>query len=198
MWNRDTDREEDEDAMDRSETGTDASAKAGRRDRTSSGRQAIIGESITIEGELAGSEDLTIQGNVQGSVNLDDHAVTVGPDGKVEADIVARVITVEGHVVGDLDADDQIVLRGSARVEGDLSAPRVNLEDGSYFRGAVDMGEKTSGGGGRSSSSGASGGSSFSSTSSSGKSSSGKSSSKKGDGSKEESDGEDTEADDAA
>ena len=193
MWNRDTDREEDEEAMDRSDTGTDASAKAGRRERTSSGREAIIGESITIEGELKGSEDLTIQGNVEGSVRLDDHAVTVGPDGKVEADIVARVITVEGHVVGDLDADDQIVLRGSARVEGDLSAPRVNLEDGSYFRGAVDMGDKEKAGGSSSSSSRGSGGSSFSKSSkssSSGSSSSGKSSD----------DGEDDEAkaDDAA
>ena len=194
MWNRDTDqeREEDEQAMDRSESGTDPSSGAGRRNRTSSGRQAIIGESITIEGELKGSEDLTIQGNVEGSVSLDDHAVTVGPDGKVEADIVARVITVEGHVVGDLDADDQIVLRGSARVEGDLSAPRVNLEDGSYFRGAVDMGDKKKSGGSGSSSSRGSGSSSFSKSSSS---SSSTSSDKKSD---EDEDGDDAKADDAA
>lgn len=195
MWNRDSDREEDQEAMDRSETGTDSSAKAGRRDRTSRGREAIIGESITIDGELKGSEDLTIQGNVEGSVNLNDHAVTVGPDGKVEADIVARVITVEGHVVGDLDADDQIVLEGTARVEGDLSAPRVNLEDGSYFRGAVDMGEKKSRGGGGSKSSSSSGGSSFSSTSSSKSKTSSKS---KDDDAKEGDDGGDAEADDAA
>lgn len=197
MWNRDRDTEEDEEAMDRTDAGKDASAKAGRRNRTSTGRQAIIGESITIEGELTGSEDLTIQGNVEGSVNLNDHAVTVGPDGKVEADIEARVITVEGHVVGDLDADDQIVLEGTARVEGDLSAPRVNLEDGSYFRGAVDMGEKKSKGGGRSrgSSSSSSGGSSFSSTSSS---KSKKSSKSKDDEAEEGDDGGDAKADDAA
>ena len=195
MWNRDTDqeREEDEQAMDRSESGTDPSSGAGRRNRTSSGRQAIIGESITIEGELKGSEDLTIQGNVEGSVNLDDHAVTVGPDGKVEADIVARVITVEGHVVGDLDADDQIVLRGSARVEGDLSAPRVNLEDGSYFRGAVDMGDKKKGGGSSSSSSRGSGSSSLSKSSSTSSSSTSSSSGKSSDD-----DEGDAKADDAA
>ena len=179
--------------MERSESGRDASGGSGRRSRTSGGRQAIIGESITIEGELKGSEDLTIQGNVEGSVNLNDHAVTVGPDGKVEADIVARVITVEGHVVGDLDADDQIVLRGSARVEGDLSAPRVNLEDGSYFRGAVDMGDKEKGGGSSGSSARGSGSSSFSksSTASSSSSSSGKASD-------DEEDGDDAKADDAA
>lgn len=192
MWNRDRDENEDDKTMDRSDTSTDATAKAGRRERTSGGRQAMIGESITIDGELTGSEDLTIQGNVEGSVNLNDHAVTVGPDGRVEADIVARVITVEGHVVGDLDADDQIVLRGSARVEGDLSAPRVNLEDGSYFRGAVDMGEKKSRSSRRSegSSSGSSGGSSFSSTSST--------TSKRDEESEDGEDADDAEADDAA
>lgn len=144
MWNRD--REEDGEPMDRTDAGAEASVTGGRRE-TPGGRQAIIGESITIEGELTGDEDLTIQGHVDGSVDLDDHAVTVGPEGRVEADITARVITVEGKVVGDLDADDQIVLRGSARVEGDISAPRVNLEDGSYFRGSVDMGDASKGDG---------------------------------------------------
>lgn len=139
MWNRD--REEDGEPMDRTDAGAEASATAGRTQGAPGGRQAIIGESITIDGELTGDEDLTIQGHVDGSVDLDDHALTVGPEGRVEADISARVITVEGKVVGDLDADDQIVLRGSARVEGDISAPRVNLEDGSYFRGSVDMGD---------------------------------------------------------
>lgn len=147
MWNRD--REEDGEPMDRTDAGTEASATAGRREGAPGGRQAIIGESITIEGELTGDEDLTIQGHVDGAVDLDDHALTVGPEGRVEADISARVITVEGKVTGDLDADDQIVLRGSARVEGDISAPRVNLEDGSYFRGSVDMGNDSKGDGRR-------------------------------------------------
>lgn len=102
--------------------------------------QAIIGNSIRIQGEVTGDEDLTIQGHVDGSVDLDEHAVTVGPDGQVEANILARVITVEGHVEGDLSADEQVVVRSSARVEGDISAPRVVLEDGAHFRGGVDMG----------------------------------------------------------
>jgi cytoskeletal protein CcmA (bactofilin family) len=116
------------------------------RERTSprptGGERATIGRSITIRGEVTGDEDLVIQGKVEGSVNLEQHSVTVGPDGEVKADISGRVITVEGRVEGDLRATEQVVLRSSARVAGDISATRIMLEDGAYFRGGVDMGEK--------------------------------------------------------
>jgi cytoskeletal protein CcmA (bactofilin family) len=102
--------------------------------------QATIGPSIVIRGEVTGDEDLVIQGQVDGSVMLDLHAVTVGDGGRVKAGIKGRVITVEGDVEGDLTAQEQIVLRGTARVQGDLKAPRVVLEDGATFRGLVDMG----------------------------------------------------------
>lgn len=104
-----------------------------------SGR-ATIGPSISIKGDVTGSEDLLIQGRVDGSVTLEDHAVGVGSEGRVKADIIGRLITVEGHVEGDLTAQEQIVLRGSAQVKGDIKAPRVVLEDGATFRGLVDMG----------------------------------------------------------
>ena len=74
-------------------------------------------------------------------MQLKQHAVRVGTEGKVKASIVARLVTVEGRVEGDITADEQIVLRGSASVQGDLAAPRVVLEDGARFRGGVDMGE---------------------------------------------------------
>ncbi len=109
--------------------------------RKPSVEQATIGRSITIKGEVTGEEDLLIQGRVDGSVNLQQHTVTVGPDGVVHADIAARVITVEGSVEGNLLADEQVILRSSARVEGDIAAPRVALEDGAGFRGGVDTGE---------------------------------------------------------
>ena len=94
------------------------------------GEPATIGPSITIKGEVTGDEDLLIEGRIH---------------------ITGRVVTVEGEVEGDLIADEQIILRGSARVEGDIKAPRVVLEDGARFRGLVDMGsgaKKTSGGSG--------------------------------------------------
>lgn len=105
-----------------------------------SGR-AVIGPSIMIHGEVTGNEDLLIQGNVDGSVDLEEHALTVGAEGRVKANIKARVITVEGEVEGDLRARDQVVLRSKARVNGDITAPRVVLEDGANFRGLVDMGD---------------------------------------------------------
>lgn len=121
-----------------------------RRDtpRASSGgaERATIGRSITIKGEVTGDEDLLIQGSVDGSVDLKQHSVTVGPEGEVHADITGRVVTIEGSVDGDLTGHDQVVLRSSAKVKGDIKAPRVILEDGASFRGGVDMGEPSSGG----------------------------------------------------
>jgi cytoskeletal protein CcmA (bactofilin family) len=105
--------------------------------------RAAIGPSITIRGEVSGDEDLLIQGRVDGSVDLKQHTVTVGREGQVKAGISARVVTVEGKVQGDLVAEEQVILRSSARVEGDITAPRVILEDGANFRGGVDMGEST-------------------------------------------------------
>lgn len=113
---------------------------------SSLGDRATIGRSISIKGEVNGDEDLLIQGRVDGSVALKQHAVTVGPEGEVKADIGARVITVEGSVEGNLTAQEQVILRTSARVQGNITAPRVVLEDGARFRGGVDMGELPVGG----------------------------------------------------
>jgi cytoskeletal protein CcmA (bactofilin family) len=107
----------------------------------STAERATIGRSITIRGEVTGDEDLLIQGRVEGSVNLKQHSVTVGPEGEVTADITGKVITIEGRVQGNLSAEEQVILRGSATVEGDIAAPRVVLDDGARFRGGVDMGE---------------------------------------------------------
>jgi len=111
------------------------------RPSSPAGSRAVIGPSITIRGEVSGDEDLLIQGRVEGSVDLELHAVTVGGEGRVNANITARIVTVEGEVEGDLKAKEQVILRGSARVKGDLTAPRVVLEDGANFRGLVDMGD---------------------------------------------------------
>jgi cytoskeletal protein CcmA (bactofilin family) len=100
----------------------------------------MIGPSIVVRGEVSGNEDLLIQGQLDGSVTLDLHSVTVGSGGRVKADITGRIITIEGNVEGNLNAKEQIILRGSAIVQGDIKAPRVVLEDGASFRGLVDMG----------------------------------------------------------
>jgi cytoskeletal protein CcmA (bactofilin family) len=134
MWKRD-------EAEDRATARPEAVSEQERRPAAGRGERATIGRSITIRGDVTGDEDLVIQGRVEGSVDLKEHAVTVGPEGVVKADITGRLVTVEGNVEGNLRADEQVVLRGSARVQGDISAPRVTLEDGAYFKGGVEMGD---------------------------------------------------------
>lgn len=103
------------------------------------GEEALIGPSIRIKGDLAGSEDLLIEGEVEGSIKLADHTVTVGPSGKVKASIYAGVIIIEGKVQGDLHGTDQVEIRQSGNVLGNIVAPRVGLEDGAQFKGNIDM-----------------------------------------------------------
>ena len=110
---------------------------------TSTGERATIGPSITIRGEVSGDEDLLIQGRVDGSVDLKLQSVTVGREGRVKANITSRVIIVEGEVEGDLLAEEQIILRSTSKVQGDITAPRVVLEDGASFRGGVEMGDSS-------------------------------------------------------
>ena len=104
-----------------------------------SGGHAVIGESIRIEGEIRGDEDLLIEGEVDGRVDLEKNSVTIGRSGRVKADVHGRNITVDGKVQGNLFADEQVVVRESGEVRGNITAPRVSLEDGAKFKGAIDM-----------------------------------------------------------
>lgn len=124
---------------------------------SSAGGRAIIGPSITVEGDISGEEDLTILGRVKGTVDVKEHSATIGEGGRVEADVYAKTIVVEGRVEGNLFGGDQVVLRSNAHVRGNLTAPRVALDDGAQFKGAIDMEPSRSGG--RSGSSASSGGS---------------------------------------
>ncbi len=104
---------------------------------------ATIGPSISIKGDLTGEEDLLIQGHVEGKIDLKQNNVTVGKNGRIKADIYAKLVTIEGEVDGNLFGQDQIVVRGTANVRGNISAPRVSIEDGARFKGGIDMGGKT-------------------------------------------------------
>lgn len=121
-------------------TGSTPRVASPRPSSSQGSAKATIGPSITIDGDVTGSEDLLVQGRITGSITLNDHAVGIGTEGDVNADVIGRLITVEGRVEGDLTAQEQIVLRGTAKVKGDIKAPRVVLEDGATFRGLVDMG----------------------------------------------------------
>ena len=100
---------------------------------------ASIGKSIVINGELSGSEDLTIEGRVDGKIELRDHVLTVGTNGRIKAQVSAKAIVVLGSVTGNLNATEKVDIKESGSVEGDIVAPRVAIADGSHFRGSIDM-----------------------------------------------------------
>jgi len=106
---------------------------AGRREA------AIIGPSIQIDGDLRGQEDLLVEGEVNGTIQLRNNSLTIGGQGKVMADVYAKEINVEGFVEGDLFSSERIVIRKSAQVRGNITSPRVTLEDGARFKGSIEM-----------------------------------------------------------
>ena len=107
-----------------------------------SGGRAVIGASIVVRGEISGEEDLMVEGRVEGKIDLRQNAVTVGAKGQLAAEVHARVLLIDGEVEGNLTAEEQIVLRKSARVKGDMTSPRVTIEDGARFKGSIDMDPK--------------------------------------------------------
>jgi cytoskeletal protein CcmA (bactofilin family) len=98
-----------------------------------------IGQSICIRGELTGNEDLTIEGRVEGKIELREHHLTIGPNGRIQAEIGAKTVLVQGEVNGNIAAIDKVELAASGRVKGDITAPRIVIADGARFKGAVDM-----------------------------------------------------------
>ena len=100
---------------------------------------AQIGKSLKLKGEITGSEDLYIDGQVEGTVELKENSLTVGPNGKVHADVSARSITILGHLQGNVRAGERIEIRKTGSLEGDLSTARIVIEDGAVFRGSIDI-----------------------------------------------------------
>ena len=103
---------------------------------------ATIGKSIVINGELSGSENLTIEGQVDGKIELRDHVLTVGSNGRIKAQVTAKSIVVLGHVTGNLTATERVDIGENGSVEGDIVAPRVAIADRSHFRGSINMQRK--------------------------------------------------------
>jgi cytoskeletal protein CcmA (bactofilin family) len=101
-----------------------------------------IGQSVQIKGELSGNEDLSVDGRIEGRINLKDHHLTIGANGRISAEVHAKSVLVNGQVIGNITADDKVEIAPSGSVEGDISAPRVALADGSSFKGNIDMGRK--------------------------------------------------------
>lgn len=100
---------------------------------------ARLGRTLSVKGELAGNEELLVDGEFEGALDLGESSLTVGPQGRVQADVRAREIIIEGTVRGNLRAADRLQISKSGNVVGDLVAARIIIEDGAYFKGSIDI-----------------------------------------------------------
>lgn len=100
---------------------------------------ARIGKSVTIRGEVKGSEDLIVDGHLEGTISLSESRLTIGPNANVAADVSARDVLIMGRVQGNVVASGRVELRAGCSVEGDIRALRLAIEDNAIFRGKVDL-----------------------------------------------------------
>ncbi len=100
----------------------------------------MIGAKVKVKGDIVASEDLLVEGEVSGTITLTDNELVVGTSGRVEANINAKIVRIEGQVTGDIDGSERVIICASGNVEGNVSSPRVMLEDGGRFKGSIDMG----------------------------------------------------------
>ena len=105
----------------------------------SSADQATIGKGLFVKGEITGSESLFIDGKIDGSINLPGNRVTVGRNGQVTANVIAREVVILGKIRGNVTASDRVDIRAEGSLAGDVAAARISIEDGAYFKGGIDI-----------------------------------------------------------
>lgn len=103
------------------------------------GEMAHLGKSVSIKGELSGSEDLYIDGQVEGAIELRGNQLQVGPNGRIKANVNAGSAIIQGKLEGNIRATDRVDLKQSAVVLGDIATQRISIEEGAYFKGGVDI-----------------------------------------------------------
>jgi cytoskeletal protein CcmA (bactofilin family) len=139
MWNRDALPETDRDRQ-------TANTAAGTRpqDRPQEERRVVawVGKSVIFKGDLISSEDMMIDGRVEGTIDVRDHALTIGPDADIRADISARTVNVLGSINGTITAKEKVDIRETGSVIGDIVSPKISMVDGAVLRGKVDTGKK--------------------------------------------------------
>lgn len=112
---------------------------AQRTTSISTGQQTVLGRSVVLKGELSGNEDLLVEGQFEGTINVKDHTLTVGPQGQVKSEIHARQVVIHGSVNGKVSARDKIEIRKTGNVVGDMVSAGVAIEDGAYFKGSIEI-----------------------------------------------------------
>jgi cytoskeletal protein CcmA (bactofilin family) len=99
----------------------------------------MVGKAVVVKGEIHSREDLYIDGEIQGTVELMESKLTIGPNGRIQASVRAREVVVFGNVQGNVEALEKIDIRKDARLVGDIRTARIVIEDGAYFKGSIDI-----------------------------------------------------------
>ena len=100
---------------------------------------AVLGKSVVVKGQILSREDLTIDGEVEGTIEMQEHRLTIGANGKVRASVKAREVIVLGTLHGNVETGDRLDIRKEAKLVGDIKTARIVIEDGAYFKGNVDI-----------------------------------------------------------
>ncbi len=115
------------------------STPIGKVEPDARGGSATIGKAVRIAGQIFSKEDLYVDGDVEGTVEVLEHKLTVGPNGKVQASIKAREVVVLGSIQGNVDAGERLEIRKDGKLIGDIRTSRIIIEDGAYFKGSIDI-----------------------------------------------------------
>ncbi len=110
-----------------------------RFDSENRGSAATIGKAVKIVGQIYSKEDLFVDGDLEGTVELLEHKLTIGPNGTVHAAVKAREVVALGTIQGNVEAADRIEIRKDAKLIGDIKTARIVIEDGAYFKGSIDI-----------------------------------------------------------
>jgi len=106
---------------------------------TTGSQRTYMGRTVVAQGQIVAGEDLLIEGQFDGNISLNDHCLTVGPEGRVKAEVRARQVVIQGSVIGNIEAREKVDIRRSGNVVGDIVAATVAIEDGAYFKGSIDI-----------------------------------------------------------
>jgi cytoskeletal protein CcmA (bactofilin family) len=104
-----------------------------------SGGAATLGKNVTVKGQIFSREDLVVDGEVEGTIECQEHKLTIGPNAKVQAGLRARDIVIFGSIQGNVEALDKIDIKKEAKLVGDIKTSRIMIEDGAYFKGSIDI-----------------------------------------------------------
>ena len=102
-------------------------------------RPTHISKTLYLKGAITGSEDLFVDGKLEGSVELPNNSITVGINGQVQANVTAREVIILGKLNGNVNAADRVEIRAQGALTGDVSAARISIEDGAFFKGGIDI-----------------------------------------------------------